>query len=106
MSGCECWTLEKVVSENENARCEVSECLICHKPIFECLGHASPMPVPMSGTTPASDDKEWVCTVCRKKSRTQYGFDSTGKSVASEGWDESCMLNAVLVDKVESSQHP
>ncbi len=61
----------------------------------------------MNGTTPAPAGQIWVCGACGKTSRTQYGFLSDGTSrgadsfpdgarVASPGWDESCMLNAVL----------
>lgn len=32
----------------------------------------------------------WVCGACGKRSQSRYGFDTPG-------WDESCMLNAVLV---------
>lgn len=43
----------------------------------------------------------YVCGACGKTSRNRAGFvnDGTprgGPSVASPGWDESCMLNAVL----------
>jgi hypothetical protein len=41
----------------------------------------------------------FVCCACGKASTTSYGFETvgpfaTGKSTASPGWDESCMLNA------------
>lgn len=39
----------------------------------------------------------WVCGACGKTSRWQYGFDPLlSRAEASPGWDESCMLNAVL----------
>ena len=60
-----------------------------------------------AGTDLAPPGQVWVCGVCGKKSRTQYGFvdDGTlrggdslpdGSRVADPGWDESCMLNAAL----------
>lgn len=45
---------------------------------------------------PAPEGQVWVCGACGKTSRTRYGFDATNVRVASPGWDESCMLNAVL----------
>jgi len=59
------------------------------------------------GTTLAPDGQIWRCHACGKRSRTRYGFvdDGTGRGcdrlsdgspVADPGWDESCMLNAVL----------
>ena len=49
------------------------------------------------GTTPAPEGQVWICGACGKKSRTMYGFDAENKSTAIDrGWDESCMLNAVL----------
>jgi len=39
----------------------------------------------------APKDAIWVCGACGKTSKDRYG----GKT-ASRGWDESCMLNAVL----------
>lgn len=38
----------------------------------------------------APEGKIWVCGACGKTSRGDYG---TGSDY---GWDESCMLNAVL----------
>ena len=35
----------------------------------------------------------WMCGACGKTSRDRYGFDRI-----SHGWDESCMLHAVLVE--------
>jgi hypothetical protein len=51
----------------------------------------------------------FICGACGKKSQTAYGFlpDSgsdympDGSRVADPGWDESCMLNAVLVSLQE-----
>jgi len=60
------------------------------------------------GTEPATEGKMWVCTACGKTSRTRYGFLAngervfpttmmrSGKRVSMMGWDESCMMNAVL----------
>jgi hypothetical protein len=50
----------------------------------------------VNGTTRAPADQVWVCGACGKTSRTRYGFDDSNKSVADRGWDESCMMNAVL----------
>lgn len=44
---------------------------------------------------PAPEGKVWVCTACGKQSH-----DRAGTRPISYGWDESCFLNAVLVDKV------
>ena len=41
----------------------------------------------------------WVCAACGKTHKDQYGME--GES--SHGWDESCMLNAVLC---HSEQQP
>jgi hypothetical protein len=43
----------------------------------------------------------WVCGACGKRSRTKYGFyDDGGQSSSIDyGWDESCMMNAVLCDE-------
>jgi hypothetical protein len=59
------------------------------------------------GSTLCADAHIWVCGACGKTSRTRYGFFKDedghtwetapdGQRVASPGWDESCMLNAVL----------
>lgn len=45
----------------------------------------------MSGNTIAPAGQVWVCGACGKRSRDQYGYQAI-----SRGWDESCMLNAVL----------
>lgn len=34
----------------------------------------------------------WVCAACGKTHKDRYGMEGEG----SKGWDESCMLNAVL----------
>ena len=36
----------------------------------------------------------WVCAACGKVARDQYGMEGA----YSYGWDESCMLHAVLTD--------
>ena len=42
----------------------------------------------------APEGKLWVCFACGKTSHDRYGgFDAT------PGWDESCALNAHLVDE-------
>lgn len=50
----------------------------------------------MTGYDLAPDSQVWVCAACGKTSRSRYGFDVNGDRVASGGWDESCMMNAVL----------
>lgn len=40
----------------------------------------------------APDGAIWVCGACGKTHKDQYGIEGVG----SLGWDESCMLNAVL----------
>lgn len=59
-----------------------------------------------AGTTPAPDDQVWVCGACGKTSRTKYGVLANGSRkmpdgeyVASQGWDESCMMHAILCYK-------
>ena len=39
----------------------------------------------------APEGQLWVCAACGKTSRDRYG-----EKKISDGWDESCMLNAVL----------
>jgi hypothetical protein len=49
------------------------------------------------GTTLALDGQVWICGACGKRSRTRYGFDESKQRTAIDrGWDESCMLHAVL----------
>jgi hypothetical protein len=36
----------------------------------------------------------WVCQACGRRSKDRYGY----KRISS-GWDESCMINAVLCKK-------
>lgn len=53
----------------------------------------------------APDGQIWVCGACGKTNKTRWSF-----SGGSHGWDESCMLNAVLVyddkpDGVSPFQH-
>lgn len=54
-------------------------------------------------TTPAPAGQTWVCDACGRVSRTKAGFlaggartTPDGAPVATHGWDESCMLHAVL----------
>lgn len=42
----------------------------------------------------STDGKIWLCCVCGKRAKDQFGM--VGRR--SIGWDESCMLNSVLVD--------
>lgn len=44
----------------------------------------------------APDGQVYVCGACGKISRTRYGFDDDDKNVCQPGWDESCMLHAIL----------
>ena len=39
----------------------------------------------------AGDGEVFVCVACGKRSKDQYGEQKIDR-----GWDESCMLNAVL----------
>lgn len=39
----------------------------------------------------APEGEIFVCGACGKRSRDQYGYEAIDR-----GWDESCMLNAVL----------
>ncbi len=56
-----------------------------------------PQALENDGTTPAPEGQIYVCAACGKRSRTRYGFDDNNQNVGpSHGWDESCMLNAVL----------
>ena len=48
----------------------------------------------------APEGKIWRCGACGKTAQHRYG-DYEGFK-ASFGWDESCMLNAVLVDQNKS----
>jgi hypothetical protein len=55
----------------------------------------------------APEGQIYVCGACGKTSRTRYGFFSDGTArgadfmpdgsrVSERGWDESCMMHAVL----------
>jgi hypothetical protein len=50
----------------------------------------------MNGTDCVKAPHAWVCGACGKQSRSRYGFDAKENNVASPGWDEACVLNAVL----------
>jgi hypothetical protein len=41
----------------------------------------------------APEGQMYVCGACGKRSKSEYGIDDAIDS----GWDEACMLNAVLV---------
>lgn len=43
----------------------------------------------------APDSAIWVCGACGKTAKDRYGEEGEN----SPGWDESCMLNAVLCDQ-------
>ena len=45
----------------------------------------------------APGGKIWQCCACGKMTRNRYGEEG--------GWDESCMLNAILVDDKRSPPH-
>lgn len=49
-----------------------------------------PQPTEIGNHT-APEGQVWVCGACGKRSQDRYGFQNI-----SYGWDESCMLNAVL----------
>ncbi|MCC6405372.1 MAG: hypothetical protein IT405_03220 [Candidatus Yanofskybacteria bacterium] len=44
----------------------------------------------------APEGQVWVCMACGKMSRDRYSAQGPGDS---PGWDESCMLNSVLLKK-------
>ena len=50
----------------------------------------------LNGTDLAPEGHIYVCAACGKTSKSRYGFDDHDRSVASHGWDESCMLNCAL----------
>ena len=54
----------------------------------------------------APTGKIWKCQCCGKTSVWKYGFDDhnsdtdkNGKYYSSYGWDVSCALNSILVEK-------
>lgn len=50
-----------------------------------------------AGTAHAPEGQVWICAACGKRARSRYGFDAQNRSTALDsGWDESCMLHAVL----------
>lgn len=51
----------------------------------------------------APEGQEWVCCACGKTAEHKYG--NWGGYKASRGWDESCMLNAVLRDKAKGKSN-
>lgn len=51
-----------------------------------------------NGTKSAPAGQIYVCGACGKTSPTRYGFDENQKQVADPGWDESCMMHAVLCE--------
>lgn len=46
----------------------------------------------MSKNRMAPEGFIWVCAACGKTAQDRYGLNG----IHSRGWDESCMLNAVL----------
>ena len=52
------------------------------------------------GTEPAPEGKIWLCLACGKLSHTRNGYYKNDESAAiSPGWDEACMLKAILIDE-------
>jgi len=49
---------------------------------------------PPSKTRFAPEGKIWVCMVCGKTAKDKYGMEG----LHSKNWDESCMVNSILVD--------
>lgn len=41
----------------------------------------------------------WVCGACGKRSHDRYGYQKID-----QGWDESCMLNAVLCHELQAGE--
>jgi hypothetical protein len=68
-------------------------------PVPSPRSNISSTDIPEPGNHAADDDHLYVCLACGKTSTTCYGFDAANKSTASPGWDESCMMNAVLLPK-------
>jgi hypothetical protein len=56
----------------------------------------------MSEERMAPEGKIWVCCACGKTADDSYGIDGWH----SWGWDESCMLNAVLMDRADAAKNP
>jgi hypothetical protein len=63
------------------------------------------MELEIFGKIPCKPEHVWVCQACGKTSRTKYGFLDNGERsfedgtpVSDPGWDESCMLHAVLCE--------
>lgn len=57
-------------------------------------------PPGLVGTDMPPQGTIFICAACGKRSRTRFGFDGQNLRVGpSQGWDESCMLNAVLVQE-------
>ena len=48
----------------------------------------------MSEDRMAPKGKIWFCPHCKREAEDRYGL----RGQKSHGWDESCMLNAILVD--------
>lgn len=46
------------------------------------------------GNEMAGPGQVFVCSCCGKRSRDRYGYQKIDK-----GWDESCMMHAVLCDE-------
>lgn len=44
----------------------------------------------------APEGKIWKCMACGKTSKDLYGMEYRDQT--SKGWDESCMLNSILID--------
>jgi hypothetical protein len=47
----------------------------------------------------APKGKVWICAACGKRSKDRYGNQKID-----QGWDESCILNSVLVSEGEAFQ--
>lgn len=53
----------------------------------------------------APEGKLYICSGCGKRALTRCGWDVKGERTAIDhGWDESCMLSAVLVTKEEAEK--
>lgn len=50
-----------------------------------------------TGNERAPEGHVFMCGACGKVSRWHYGFDLSNKNDATPGWDESCVMNCVLV---------
>lgn len=71
------------IKELERIMSEMDGSMKAHREDMQKIGETE-------GPRIAPDGKVWLCVACGKRVKDRYGED--------RGWDESCMLNSVLVD--------